>query len=68
MPVMNGLKLVQALRAMEFTGTVIVMSGSLVMEDIDKYRRLAIEHFLSKPFEISQVVAALDAAPTQIEP
>jgi len=53
MPQVNGLALVNYLRAFHFTGQIWIMSGHLTALDREAYRELAISGFLQKPFDPS---------------
>ena len=59
MPKMNGLELVKSIRALDFKGRILVMSGSLSASDCRAYRDYKVNGFLPKPFEISVVATML---------
>lgn len=59
MPNMNGLALVKHLRALDYRGRVLVMSGRLTASDGRAYQDHAISGFLYKPFEISMAATML---------
>jgi DNA-binding response OmpR family regulator len=53
MPQVNGLTLVKYLRALDFRGRVVIMSGRLTASDCLAYQEFAISGFFQKPFDIS---------------
>ena len=59
MPKMDGSTLVKNLRALDYRGRILVMSGRLSVSDGRAYRDLQVSGFLSKPFEISMGVTML---------
>ena len=59
MPKMNGPALVKNLRALDYRGRILVMSGRLTASDGRAYQDYAVSGFLSKPFEISMVATML---------
>ncbi len=59
MPKMNGLELVKSVRALDFKGRILVMSGRLSSPECLAYQPYAVSDFLSKPFEISMVATML---------
>jgi two-component system chemotaxis response regulator CheY len=59
MPQVNGLALVKYLRALDFKGRVVVMSGHLTPPDYRAYQEFAIGGFFQKPFDISLLAELL---------
>lgn len=59
MPGLNGLELVRALRAMNFSGNVIVLSGVINEEKERHYRECGVRTIIEKPFQIPDLVAAV---------
>ena len=59
MPRMNGLGLIQKVRALGFKGRILVMSGNLSSEEARSYFDCEVTGFLNKPFEISMVATLL---------
>jgi CheY-like chemotaxis protein len=62
MPVMNGLELVEALRAQAFPGKIMVFSSELSPAVAEQYRRHAVDRILPKPIfpsELRRVLADL---------
>jgi DNA-binding response OmpR family regulator len=63
MPRSGGLELVRKLRARNYAGKIIVLSGYLSPENIGTYEELAVDEVVGKPFdstELREVVAALE--------
>jgi DNA-binding NtrC family response regulator len=59
MPHMNGSVLVKNLRALDYCGQILVMSGHWTASSHRAYQDLSVNAFLQKPFEISMVAAML---------
>jgi len=59
MPRMTGLQLVRQLRAQNFTGKILVVSGHLSDEDIRAYEELSVDMMMSKPFDFEELQQAL---------
>jgi DNA-binding response OmpR family regulator len=59
MPGMNGLQFVRSLRALGFSGRVVVMSGRLSASDCRAYHDFAVSGFFQKPFEIGLLAEML---------
>jgi CheY-like chemotaxis protein len=59
MPRMGGLQLVQRLRAKEFAGKILVLSGHLSDEDISAYEALSVDMMMSKPFDFDELQEAM---------
>jgi two-component system chemotaxis response regulator CheY len=59
MPKMDGVGFVRFIRALDFKGRVLVMSGCWSISDCRAYQEYKVSGFLSKPFEISTVAAML---------
>ena len=57
---MNGLELVRQLRARQFTGKIIVLSGHLTKENIQAYEDLKVDMMLAKPFDIEELQLAMN--------
>src|SRR5467141_1728264 len=67
MPRMTGLELVRRLRAQDFAGKILVVSGHLSDEDIRAYEELSVDMMMSKPFdfdELQEAMAVLDKKPS----
>jgi DNA-binding response OmpR family regulator len=58
-PNMNGTVLVKNLRALDYRGQILVMSGHWTATNHHAYEDLAVNGFLQKPFEISMVATML---------
>lgn len=62
MPDLNGLELVRGIRALPYSGKIIVFSSEL-SEEVDlSYRRLKVDHILPKPIfpaQLRQIFATL---------
>ncbi|MCE0483404.1 MAG: response regulator [Methylacidiphilales bacterium] len=59
MPDMNGVALLRQLRALGYSGCVLVMSGHLTPSDGQAYQDCAVSGFLHKPFDIGMVATML---------
>lgn len=59
MPRMGGMQLVQRLRAKEFAGKILVLSGHLSDEDISAYEALSVDMMMSKPFDFDELQEAM---------
>lgn len=59
MPRMGGLQLVQRLRAKNFVGKILVLSGHLSDEDIRAYEALKVDMMMSKPFDFDELQEAM---------
>jgi CheY-like chemotaxis protein len=59
MPRMGGLQLVQRLRAKNFAGKILVLSGHLSDEDIRAYEELNVDMMMSKPFDFDELQEAM---------
>jgi CheY-like chemotaxis protein len=59
MPIMTGLQLVHRLRAHNFSGKILVLSGHLSDEDIRAYEKLSVDMMMSKPFDFDELQQAL---------
>ena len=59
MPKMDGSTLIKNLRALDYRGRILVMSGRLTASDGLAYQDLGVGGFLSKPFEIGMAAAML---------
>lgn len=57
MPGINGLDVVQFLRAIAFSGGIMVHSGSLNTHLLAEYRKLGVQHFLMKPASASELLS-----------
>jgi CheY-like chemotaxis protein len=65
MPVMNGIELVMAVKALRFPGKIIVFSSELQPAVAAYYRQLGVDHILAKPIlpsELRRILAELFAA------
>jgi DNA-binding response OmpR family regulator len=59
MPRMTGLQLVRQLRAQNFGGKILVVSGHLSDEDIRGYEELNVDMMMSKPFDFDELQQAM---------
>ena len=59
MPRMTGLQLVRQLRAKNFAGKILVVSGHLSDEDIRAYEELSVDMMMSKPFDFDELQQAM---------
>jgi len=59
MPRMTGLQLVDRLRAQNFGGKILVVSGHLSDEDIRAYEELSVDMMMSKPFDFDELQQAM---------
>jgi CheY-like chemotaxis protein len=62
MPRLDGLGLVQHLRAADFHGKIIVHSSSLTPDIFERYRKLGVSTFVEKPFETRRILEMVRAA------
>ena len=60
MPQMSGLELVEKLRSLPFAGKVIVFSGELTRDAIERYRALAPDLILGKPVMPAALEQSID--------
>ena len=63
MPRSGGLELVRKLRARNYTGKIVILSGYLSPENIGTYEELAVDEVVRKPFdsgELREVIASLE--------
>lgn len=59
MPRRSGLALVSKLRDTAFSGTILVHSSRLRDAEAEAYRALAVDHILSKPVQLSALLAVV---------
>ena len=59
MPRMTGLQLVLRLRAQNFAGKIVVVSGYLSDEDIGAYEEENVDMMMSKPFDFDELQQAM---------
>lgn len=59
MPRVTGLQLVRRLRAQDFGGKILVLSGQLSDEDIRAYDELSVDMMMSKPFDFDELQQAM---------
>jgi len=59
MPRMTGLQLVRRLRAKNFGGKILVLSGQLSDEDIAAYEEQRVDMMMSKPFDFDELQRAM---------
>ena len=59
MPRVGGLELVRRLRAKNFAGKILVVSGHLSDEDIRAYEELSVDMMMSKPFDFDELQQAM---------
>jgi YesN/AraC family two-component response regulator len=63
MPRAGGMELVRKLRARDFPGKIVVLSGYLSPENIGIYEELSVDEVIGKPFnaeELEHVIANLE--------
>jgi CheY-like chemotaxis protein len=60
MPRLSGLELVRELRRLKFAGRIIVLSGVVNSEKERSYRQLGIRTILEKPFQVRDLVRAIE--------
>jgi CheY-like chemotaxis protein len=60
MPNMNGLELVQELRARHFGGKIAVLSAHLTEPNMRAYQQLNVDLMVAKPFDIDELRHAVD--------
>jgi len=56
MPNMNGVDLVRALRAMNFPGKIIVLSGVIDSPKHRAYAELGVRTIIEKPFQVMELI------------
>jgi CheY-like chemotaxis protein len=61
MPRLTGVELVKRLRALQFPGRIVVVSGFLRAEDEAAYRVMGVDGILLKPFENDELMQAIGA-------
>ena len=59
MPRMTGLQLVRRLRAQNFAGKILVVSGHFSDEDIRAYEEQSVDMMMSKPFDFDELQQAM---------
>jgi DNA-binding response OmpR family regulator len=59
MPRMTGLQLVRRLRAQNFGGKILVLSGHLSDEVVRAYEELSVDMMMSKPFDFDELQQAM---------
>jgi DNA-binding NtrC family response regulator len=52
---MSGLELVEELERTRFDGKIVVFTGYLTPDAESSYRKLGIEHFFKKPFDLKRL-------------
>ena len=62
MPGVGGLALVQALRAIHYPGSIVIVSAFLTPENEASYRELGVAEILAKPFNIERLRLAIQRA------
>ena len=60
MPGLTGSELIQKLRAVNFSGKIMVLSGHLTPELERIYRALGVEEIVRKPYDLSSIRMALE--------
>jgi len=65
MPKLDGLALVTQVRALGFTGRIVVVSGSIDDALAAKYRALEVDAILAKPFLAGQLLTAIQIGQTR---
>jgi len=63
----SGLELVAELRATDFRGKIVVLSANLTQELRESYVALGANHFIAKPFDLSDLRKAVDNLGAQVE-
>jgi CheY-like chemotaxis protein len=59
MPRVTGLELVRRLRAKNFGGKILVLSGHLADEEIRAYEELNVDMMMTKPFDFDELQQAM---------
>jgi DNA-binding response OmpR family regulator len=59
MPRVDGLELVRRLRAQDFGGKILGLSGQLSDDDIANYEELHVDMMMSKPFDFDELQQAM---------
>ena len=59
MPRMSGMELVQLLRAEQFPGRIIILSGNLHQAK-EAYKKLKVDMIIHKPFDLYEVEEAIN--------
>lgn len=59
MPRVTGLELVRRLRAKNFAGKILVLSGNLSDEIIHEYEELNVDMMMTKPFDFDELQQAM---------
>jgi CheY-like chemotaxis protein len=62
MPGLGGIGLVKALRAANYPGRIVILSGYLTRENEAQYQKLGVDQILAKPFNLDRLRIALDRA------
>ena len=62
MPGLSGIALVKALRAMCYSGRIVILSAYLTREIEAQYNELGVDQILSKPFNLDRLRLALERA------
>jgi two-component system cell cycle sensor histidine kinase/response regulator CckA len=65
LPGMNGVDIVARLREREYSGRILMLSGRFTSSDMSALTRLGIDHSLTKPFNVQQL---LEAVSESLEP
>jgi DNA-binding response OmpR family regulator len=60
MPLVSGVELVRQLRARNFGGKVVVLSGHLAENNIREYQELGVDKMISKPFDVEELRETID--------
>lgn len=55
----TGLQIVSGLRGIGFPGEILVLSASLQCNVEEEYRKLGVETFITKPFDLSELRQAV---------
>jgi len=67
MPVMNGLDMIEALRARGYEGSIVILSGYSDFEYAVKALRLGVDDYLSKPITVRTLESVLERAIGSLE-
>jgi CheY-like chemotaxis protein len=62
MPVLGGIGLVKALRAIGYPGRIVILSAYLTQENEAEYEALGVDQVLSKPFNLQALRLAMGQA------
>ncbi|MBI3880514.1 MAG: response regulator [Verrucomicrobia bacterium] len=62
MPVLGGVQLVETLRAENFAGKIVVLSGLVNADNERAYEQLGVDGIVRKPFQIQELLKVIEQA------